>query len=206
MDLVRLNLEKRDAVGKEVCGRLRRSGYIPAVFYGPDYKEAMSVQVKAEDFLPNIRGTHWNTLKFDAVLPDGSSEMCIIRDMSRNYVSDDVLHVDFYQLVKGHKVSVKVPIEIVGKEACAGVKAGGVLEHRVLDIEINVLPRDIPENVVLNVESMNVGDSVTLADLDLPESAEMDKDPSEIVVEVVHGKGASSEEVSEEEESAEEMA
>ncbi|PIE54117.1 MAG: 50S ribosomal protein L25 [Dethiosulfovibrio peptidovorans] len=189
MDLVNLTFEKREETGKGACGRLRRSGYIPAVFYGPDYQEAIVGKIKADDFLPHLRGGHWNTLRFDAHIDGGKNEMCIIRELSRNYTTDEVLHVDLYQLVKGHKVSVRIPIELEGKDVCAGVKAGGQITQGVIDVEISVLPKDIPEVVVLDVSEMEIGESVTLQDLLLPESAEILRDDlSEVVVEVSHGR------------------
>nr|WP_321503379.1 50S ribosomal protein L25 [uncultured Dethiosulfovibrio sp.] len=184
MDFVKLNLEKREACGKEACGRLRRSGLIPAVLYGPDYKEALSLQIKTEDFMPILRGNYWNTLKFDVTLPCGTTEMCIIKDLSRNFVNDEVLHVDFYQMVKGHKITVRIPIEIVGKDVCAGVKAGGKFAQYANEVEISVLPREIPDSVVLDVSNLAAGTVVSFSDLDLPESAEISKGFSGSVAEV----------------------
>lgn len=189
MAFVKLNLEKREISGKEACGRLRRSGFIPAVLYGPDYKEALSLQVKTDEFMPILRGNYWNTLKFDVTLPCGTDEMCIIKDLTRNFVNDEILHIDFYQMVKGHKVTVRVPIEVVGKEACVGVKAGGKFAQYANEVEISVLPREIPDNVTLDVSNMAAGTVVSFADLNLPESAEISKGFTGTVVEITGVKG-----------------
>lgn len=189
MNFVKLNLEQRDQSGKEASGRLRRSGYIPAVFYGPEYREALSVKINAGEFLPLIRGGYWNTMKFDVTLPNGKTEMCLIKDMDRNYVNDEILHVDFCQLVKGHKVTVRIPLEIAGKDICSGVKAGGVLAQYAHEVEIEVLPREIPDNIVIDVASLGLGKMITMADLNLPDSATIVKDPSEVVVAVSSAAG-----------------
>lgn len=199
MELIKLNFENREATGKEVCGRMRKSGFIPAVFYGPEYKEAVSVKIKSEDIVPLIKAGNWETHKFEVVLPNGNTEMCLIRDVARNYVNDDVLHIDFYQLVKGHKINVKVPVVLTGKEDCAGFKLGGLIRQILHEVEINVLPVEIPENAVLDVTALNIGDSLSISDLVLPESAESSRDLSETVVEILAPKVADEEETSEEE-------
>lgn len=188
MDFIKLNMEKRDAVGKEACGRLRRSGSIPVVLYGPDYREALSLQIKTDDFMPILRGSYWNTMKFDVTLPSGATEMCMIKDLTKNFVNDEVLHIDFYQMVKGHKVTVRVPIEVVGKEACAGVKAGGKFAQYANEVEISVLPREIPDSVVLDVSNLAIGTVVSFNDLDLPDSSEISKGFTGSVVEIVAAK------------------
>ena len=200
MELIKLNFENREATGKEVCGRMRKAGFIPAVFYGPEYKEAVSVKVKAEEIVPLIKAGTWETHKFEVVLPDGNTEMCLIRDVARNYVNDDVLHLDFYQLVKGHKINVKVPVILSGKEECAGFKLGGLIRQILHEIEINVLPIEIPENVVLDVTDLNMGDSLSISDAILPESAESVRDLSEVVVEILVPKASDEEETPEGEE------
>ncbi|NCC96237.1 MAG: 50S ribosomal protein L25 [Synergistales bacterium] len=188
MDFIKLNMEKREAVGKAACGRLRRSGFIPVVLYGPDYKEALSLQIKTDEFMPILRGSYWNTMKFDVTLPGGANEMCMIKDLTKNFVNDEVLHIDFYQMVKGHKVTVRVPIEVIGKDVCAGVKAGGKFAQYANEVEISVLPREIPDSVVLDVSNLAVGTVISFNDLDLPESAEISKGFSGSVVEVAGAK------------------
>lgn len=197
MDFAKLNLEKRDVFGKGASGRLRRSGFIPAVLYGPDYRESLSLQIKTEEFLPILRGNYWNTMKFDVTLPDGAVEMCIIKDLTKNYVSDEVLHVDLYQMVKGQKITVRVPIEVVGKEACVGVKAGGSIIQYVHEVEISVLPREMPDTLILDVSKLEVGTIVNFSDLDLPESSEMSKAHNGFVLEIIEEKEEEAEEEAE---------
>lgn len=174
-------LEAREGLGKEQNGKLRRAGYLPAVFYGPDYREGLPVRFEAKSLLPHLRHAHWETVRLDVTLPNGKEEMALLRDLQRNPITDEILHVDFYQMVRDHKVRVAVPVRVVNREACPGVKAGGVFElvHHVLEME--VLPREIPDEIVLDISTLQRGKAVHVRDCALPESAEAFLEDDDVV-------------------------
>ncbi len=176
-----VTLETREGLGKEKTGKLRAAGYLPAVFYGPDYKEGLPVRLQAKSLLPHLRNAHWETVRLEVTLPDGKQEMALLRDLQRNCISGEVLHMDLYQLVRDHKVRVAVPVRVINREACPGVKAGGVFEllHHV--VEMSVLPREIPDEIVIDISSLEKGKSIHVRDCTLPESAEVELDLEEIV-------------------------
>ncbi len=194
---VPITFEKREKVGKEQCKKLRKEGYIPVTFYGPEYPEAGTYKVAAKDFLPLIRYSHWESVRLNVSLPGGKEEMAILRDLQRNVVTDEVLHMDAYQLVAGHKVRVLVPVKVTGKDRCIGVKEGGVFEQVHHNVEIEVLPREIPEDIVIDVANLARGAHVTAADCPLPESAELTISPEEILVMVSEPRVALDEEAEE---------
>lgn len=183
-EFVKIALEERSEKGKEAVKKLRPTGYVPAVFYGPEYKDSITAKVKVSEVAPLIRSGHWETIRILATLPDGKEEMCLMREVQKNIITKDVMHIDFIQLVKGRKVAVNVPVLLEGKEACAALKQGAVLEQTLYEIEMDVLPIEIPDSVVLNVSGLKVGDSFLVKDLSLPESAEIVIDPEEMVVSV----------------------
>ncbi len=176
-----VTLETREGIGKEKNGKLRAAGYLPAVFYGPDYKEGLPVRLQAKSLLPHLRNAHWETVRLEVTLPNGKQEMALLRDLQRNCISGEVLHMDLYQLVRDHKVRVAVPVRVVNREGCPGVKAGGVFEllHHVVEME--VLPREIPDEIVIDISSLQKGKSIHVRDCVLPESAEVELDPEEIL-------------------------
>ncbi len=174
--------ETREKVGKEQCKKLRKEGYIPITFYGPEYPEAGNYKVSAKDFLPLIRYSHWESVRLNVTLPGGHEEMAILRDLQRNVVTDEVLHMDVYQLVAGHKVRVSVPVKVLNKEHCLGVKEGGVFEQMHHSIEIDVLPREIPDEISIDVADLARGGHVTAGECPLPESAELLIDPEELLL------------------------
>jgi large subunit ribosomal protein L25 len=198
-EATRITLEARETTGKEVARKLRREDYVPAVFYGPNLDSALPVKVKMEELAPVTRTTEWETTRLELTLPDGSAEEAIIKEVTKHPLTGDVLHVDFYQLVKGHKVTVHVPVELENRDICAGVKAGGILEFLEREVEISVLPREIPEKIHIDVAALELDQSVTVADLQFPESAEALTDPSVVVVMVAHARAEAEPEAEEEE-------
>ncbi|HOO63680.1 MAG TPA: 50S ribosomal protein L25 [Synergistaceae bacterium] len=182
---VPIKFEERERVGKEQSKKLRKEGYIPVTFYGPDYPQAQNYKVVSKDFLPLIRHSHWESLRMNVSLPNGKEEMAILRDLQRNVVTDEVLHMDAYQLVAGHKVRVSVPVRVINKELCPGVKEGGVFEQVHHDVEIEVLPREIPEEILIDAANLAKGDHITAGECVLPESAELNIAPEEVLVMVV---------------------
>ncbi len=192
-----IRLEYRENLGKNRSKRLRKEGYLPAVFYGPDYKEAVPVKVSVDEILPHIYSSHWKTLMFNVTFPDGKKEMAMIRDYQRDPISRQVLHIDFYQLVKGHRVLVAVPIVLINRESCLGVKKGGVLIQSLHELEMEVLPTEMPDEIHVDIAGLDIGDSLRISDINLPESALVSVDLEDTVVQIVE---AVEEEVEAEEE------
>ena len=181
-DILQVTLEAREKSGKQEATKLRKDGYVPAVFYGSGYPDSIPVKVKTKEILPAFNSGHWETFRLDVVLPNGKTEMALMRDVQRNFLNGSLLHIDFYQLVSGQKVQVEVPIDIINRDSCAGVKAGGVLEQLVHEVSVNVLPREIPDVLAVDVRNLDLGMEIKLKDLPLPESAELLDDPNTVVV------------------------
>ena len=121
-------------------------------------------------------------------LPDGTEEMCIIREVQVNPLTDCPLHVDFLRLIKGRKITVNIPIEVLGRESAPGVKDGGVLET-LREVEVETLPMSIPDVLTVDVSALQIGDAIHVRDLALPEGVELKADPDEIVAVVVMSRG-----------------
>ncbi|MDR0649822.1 MAG: 50S ribosomal protein L25 [Synergistaceae bacterium] len=181
-EAVKIKMTKREATGKGVCRKLRAKGTVPAVFYGPEYKESVVGSVDAKELSQLTDSPNWETSMIDLELPGGNVEMALLRGVDRHPVTQKILHVDLYQLVKGHKVKVAVPVRVINKESCAGVKMGGVLEHPMREVEIMVLPREIPSEIVIDTIKMPMGSEIFARDLDFPESAELISSPDAVVV------------------------
>jgi large subunit ribosomal protein L25 len=184
-NFVSLTLESRETTGKETNKKLRKIGYLPAVFYGHDYPEGLPVKLKERSLVMQLRHSHWETLRIDATMPDGRVEMALIRDLQRDPLTDHILHVDFYQMLKGQKVRIAVPVVLINKESCVGVKAGGALEVVAREVEIEVLPREIPDAIEVDVAQLQLGKSISAKQCALPESASLLTDPNEVLVLVV---------------------
>lgn len=198
-ELAKVALQERHETGKGACRKLRAEGQIPAVFYGPGYEGGLTVRADLLELAPVFKSGNWETSVLQLALPDGKEEMAIMKDVARDPLTGDLLHVDFYKLVKGHKVSVNVPVELVGRETCVGAKAGGVVELHLHEVVMDVLPSEIPDSVVVDISGLNLDESVLLSELSFPESAHVYAEDDAVVVAVSRPRSVEEEEEAEEE-------
>lgn len=187
-EATKIRLMKRDDTGKGVCRKLRAKEIIPAVFYGPEYKESVVGTVGAREIGAIANAPNWETNMIDLELDGGKTEMALLRNVQRHAITQKILHVDLYQLVRGRKVKVAVPVRHINKETSVGVKMGGVLDQPMREIEIMVLPREIPAEIVLDAAKMAIGAEIFVRDLELPESAELLADADSIVMQIIRPK------------------
>ncbi len=193
----RIKLEKREGTGKQFCRKVRNEGNIPGVLYGPGYPASVPFSIPAVKIAPLANSGRWETARLEVETPGGKKELCLMRDLQRDPLTERILHVDLLQLKKGHKISVNVPVEITGREKCIGIKQGGVFELLIHEIEMEVLPKEIPDSFLIDISSLPLEGVIRIADLAIPESAVLELAPEEIVVTIGHARIA--EEPSEEE-------
>jgi large subunit ribosomal protein L25 len=110
------------------------------------------------------------------------------------------------QLVKGRRISVNVPVHVTGREACAGVKQGGVVDHILREIPLEVLPGQIPDSIEIDISTLGLGAHVFVRDLPIPEGATLLLDEGEIAVSVIIPRGVIEAEAAEEEKEVEVLA
>ncbi|MDR1510760.1 MAG: 50S ribosomal protein L25 [Synergistaceae bacterium] len=179
---VKIKFTSRTGVGKGTCRKLRTKGMIPAVFYGPEYKKSVVGTVLLKELSHAANSPNWETNMIDLEMPDGRVEMALLRSVQRHAVSQNILHVDLYQLMKDHKVKVAVPVRVINKEISSGVKMGGILEQPVRDIEMLVFPREIPSEIVLDTAKLQLGAEIFVRDIERPPSAELVTPEDSVVV------------------------
>ena len=163
----------REKTGTGVCRKLRVAGQIPVVLYGENYKEGLSGAVSLKDIAHIANGAFWETTMIKLSLPEGKEEMALLREVQRHPVSRNIQHIDLYQLVKGHKVRVIVPVRLQNKELCVGVKMGGKLEQILRDVVIETDPQEIPGDIVVDIAKMEMGQEVLMKDMEIPAHAVM---------------------------------
>ena len=110
-----------------------------------------------------------------------SKEKAILKDLQRHPAKPIVMHADFLRIDEKHALRVHVPVHFVGEEVSPGIKAGGVLTHNMNDVEVQCLPKDLPEFIEADVSAMEIGQSVHLSELKVPAGVEL--------VELMHGEG-----------------
>ncbi len=179
-----IKAKPRDKLGKEHAKKLRRKGMIPAVVYGAE-TAPLPLEVEAKSFHSLLRsGLGENiiiTLNIDGQ-KDGDKKV-LIREVQRDPVWENILHVDFQQISLTKKLTINVPIQLVGTSI--GVQQdGGILQHVLRELEVECLPTDIPERIEVDVTDLKIGDSIHVGDIKL-ESAEILSDPQGSIVSVV---------------------
>ena len=174
--------EERSGSGKGFNRKLRATGRIPAVVYGRG-KATRAVTLDPIALSKLLKSSHLgiNTL---IDLKIGKTEtVVLVREIQRQPVGGAYLHADLYEVDLQQAIQVRVPLHVVGK--AKGVENGGLLDHPLRDVEIECLPRAIPDQVVVDVSDLDVGDSIHVRDLVLPEGATMLSDPDLAVASVV---------------------
>lgn len=185
-----LTVDRRDALGKERVRKLRREGKIPAIVYGGG-KEPIPITVDEKSVTEILKQeTGENTIFLLKLKGTKQERRAMIREIQIDPVSRRITHVDFIRIVRGHKITVTVPVELTGDSV--GVRHGGLLDFVTREIEIEVLPRELPERIELDISDLDVDQHVTVGDLAslLPKSARLLDDPHRVVVTIEAPRGA----------------
>jgi len=171
-DQVILNAEDRKEDGKSSNRLLRRNGSIPAVIYGGS-KDPIRVSILEKDITKAALVPGFSTQVL-SVSVSGNNEDVIIKEIQRHPASERVLHADLMRVNPDTKISISVPVRFINEENCIGVKMhGGAISRLINNIDINCLASNLPEYIEVDVENMDIGDSVFLSALSLPEGVEI---------------------------------
>jgi large subunit ribosomal protein L25 len=179
-----LAVELRQGTGKGAARRLRQDGRIPAVLYGTK-RDTVSISLDPSALDRLIRTSHAgvNTL----IDLEGPSEVSgctvLVKELQREPVRGGLLHADLYEVDANARVRVSIPVHLSG--TAQGVTMGGLLDHALREIEIDCLASSIPDEVVVDVSGLDIGDSIHVADLALPDGVELHTPPELSVVSVV---------------------
>ena len=195
MELLELSANIRQNKGKGVSKALRRQGLVPGIFYGPKTAPlALSIESLEIDKIFKHTGSNQAPLNLKIKNGDTVKKTAMIKDLQVHPVSRKYLHVDFYEIAMDKKIQVKVPVELTG--TAKGAEAGGTLQLITREIDVLCLPMDIPESITIDVSEMEIGDSIHVEKLPVPENVEIIADTDYTVVTV---SSAMAEEVVEEE-------
>ncbi len=184
MKEVNLEVKTRQRSGKEQAKKLRRDGIIPAVVYGPS-EQTLPLEVGLRDLKSLLKATQGENVIINLNIDQGKggSKKVLIREVQKDPVWDNILHVDFRHISLTEKIIVKIPIHLVGTST--GVKnEGGILEHLLRELEIKCLPTEIPEHIEVDTTELGIGDAIHVKDLKL-EKFEVLTDQDRSIVTVV---------------------
>ena len=175
MDIAELQAQPREARGLRACRRLRRQGLVPAVVYGHGEPNVL-LSVRCSDVEKLLEERNFIV----QVRWDGRDENAQVKEIQYDALGDDILHVDLQRISLTETITVSVPIEVHGE--AAGVKAGGVLDVQLHDVEVECLPTAVPEKLRAEVAALEIGDDLRVSDLTLPEGVAVTEDADAVVV------------------------
>ena len=176
---------KRENFGKRASKRYRRENLVPAEVYGAS-KDNQSILVNSFELTNKIKDPQFYSNVIDLNVGKTKIEV-ILKDIQRDPQKSHITHIDFLEVDQNVKITVNVPINFINEDTCVGVKkSGGVVSHIITEIEINCLPKDIPENIEVDVQELDINQSIHLTEIKLPDGVEFlsgtDKDHDSAVV------------------------
>lgn len=190
-----INAEPRNDMGKGASRRLRRTGMVPAIIYGAGeppmnvaiQHETLKLQLQHESFYSHILSVNVAGTTFSAVM----------RDIQRHPAEPRILHLDLLRVREDQEIRMHVPVHFLGAANAPGVKqAGGQVMHQTVEVEVECLPKFLPEYIEVDVSNMELNDVIHLSDLKLPEGVSLTalKHGSDLPVVTIHMPRAAAEE------------
>ncbi len=184
-----LNAELRSDKGKGASRRLRRQAdQVPAILYGAG-KEPQPLSIRHQDLHKACESEAFFS-NIITINVDGNAEDAILKDLQRHPARDRIMHADFLRILMDQEITVEVPLHFINEETCVGVRlGGGNISHNMTSVEITCLPGDLPEFIEVDVEDVDVGSSIHMSELVLPQglvipSLQLGPDHDHVVVSV----------------------
>ena len=184
---VTLEVERREATGKEVAKKLRREGRVPAVVYGA-HREPVAITVDRKSVSELIQKSDHGVRSVFLLKMKGTDQQrhAMIKDITIDPVSRKMMHIDFVRVLMDEKVRVTIPVHLNG--TAIGVKEGGLLDFQIRDLHVECLPNAIPDSIEVDVSPLGSHDYYRVKDLKVPEGVKVLDDPERVVVGVTHAR------------------
>jgi large subunit ribosomal protein L25 len=175
----KIKAEKRGAFGKNASRRLRREGMMPAVLYGAD-RANVPLTLKKKDLFTILMSESRERTIFQ-ISYDSELKNVMIKELQRNPVTDEILHADFIQIAMDRALRVSIPVITVGE--AVGVKTeGGFVDLITREVEIECLPKNIPERMEVDISNLHLRQSLKVGDLTAPEGVKLISRPDTLLV------------------------
>ena len=166
-----VNAEPRTAQGKGASRRLRREGKVPAILYGGK-GEPTNLQVDAHELQHHLE--HEAFFSHILVVKTGAGDdRAVLKDVQRHPSKAQILHVDFQRVVAGQAIKMNVPLHFINEGSAPASKQGGVIEHLATEVEIVVLPKDLPEFIEVDLGELEMDVTVHLSEIKLPKGVKL---------------------------------
>jgi large subunit ribosomal protein L25 len=178
-DRATLKAAPRSEFGTRESRRLRRSGFVPGVVYG-DGNDARPFQIPEREVRHVLAEGH---ALLDLEIEGSKAVPVVIKEQQRHPVRGELIHLDLLEVRLDQAIEAEVAVELLGGEDAPGVKEGGVLEHVTREVTVEALPTDIPDSLAVDVSGMDIGDTLTLSAVLVPDGVELvADDPEEVTI------------------------
>jgi large subunit ribosomal protein L25 len=177
-----ITVAERAERGSRAVRRLRREGQVPGVLYGGADGDAVSFKVDGRELRHTLGG---GSALIDVTVDGGRVRPVIVKDQQFHPVRDELLHIDLLEVRLDEKIHATVSVELSGVEESPGVKEGGVLEHVTRELNIEALPTDIPDGIVVDVSGMEAAATMHLSEVPAVEGVTFLDDPEETIIATV---------------------
>ena len=157
----------RTGLGTNASRRLRRTGKIPAILYGGG-KDPIPLSLEENRIRKQVENEAFASHVLSVKI-EGEESQAVLKSVHRDPATERVIHLDFQRISASSEIHMRVPLHFVNEEDCPGKRAGGIVTHLLVEVEVGCLPKDLPEYIEVDMESLDVGDSVHLSELDVPE-------------------------------------
>jgi len=169
---IEINAETRTDLGKGASRRLRHEEKIPAIVYGEGDPKSLTIDLR--EIRPHVN----NEVFYASIVSlkvDGkkTAEKVIVRDIQHHPYKVDIMHIDFQRVDAKKKMHMHVQLHFTGADEAPGVKAGGIVSHVVNEVEVNCLPKDIPEFIEVDISALELGSAIHLTEITMPKGVEL---------------------------------
>jgi len=165
-----LNAKVRAGTGKGAARQARRAGEVPGIVYGGGV-DPQSISIPFNYLLTKLRKGGFMSTLHNLKIEGQEDVRVICRGVQRDVVKDLPTHIDLMRLKRTSRVKIFIPVEFINQETCPGVKKGGVLTVVRNEVELDVLAGDIPEHITVDLADVQIGDTISISDITLPEGA-----------------------------------
>jgi large subunit ribosomal protein L25 len=177
----KLKTEPRAQIGKGAARKIRAGGRVPAVVYGRDV-DPLHVSIDAKELFHLLHTDAGMNVLVDMKV-NSDTFLAMPREVQRDHIRGQFLHVDFLRIKRDEKIGVEVPIHLVGESH--GVKEGGVVEHHLWTLHLECFPQDVPTSIEADITALGINESLKVLELEIPDNLTLLTSPDEVIVSVV---------------------
>ncbi|MCF6322194.1 MAG: 50S ribosomal protein L25/general stress protein Ctc [Rhizobiaceae bacterium] len=196
-----LKAQPRERVGKGASRELRRNKMVPAVIYG-DNKDPLPIALNSKDITQRLHSGGFMITVF-SIEVGGESHRVLAKDYQLDPVRDSIQHIDFFRITKGATLVVEIPVHFENEEESPGISRGGVLNIVRHTIEVECRASAIPENIVVDLTGLDIGDSLNISSIELPEGVKPTIDDRDFTIATIAAPAVLGEEPSADDEAPE---